>query len=381
MNLLRILYHHRTLADGAEGIHIEEMVRAFRDLGHEVRVVGVAATQEARGRGLVGRVKALLPQFLFELGSASLNLGEYLGTRRVIREFRPDFIYKRHARYDLGTILAARHLGVPVVVEVNCLFSDPAYQRFEPLVFRRFVQWFERRALLAASVVLAVSTPLSTRIRKLTSVEAVVVPNGVDPDRFAPCKGNGRAVRTRQGLGDTFVVGWAGVIREWHGVGLLLDALVEIAHARLLLVGDGPSRSATEARARLLGVNDRLCVTGRVPHAEMPDYIAAMDVCVVADERTGIACPMKLLEYMAMGRPVLAPSYDNIKDVVDDGTTGLLFHPQDAGELVRLLKRVSADPLFGRSLGDAARSNVLSHRNWRANAELVLDLVSGSRAV
>lgn len=379
---MRILYHHRTLGDGAEGVHIEQMVRAFRGLGHEVRLLCVASSAESGGApGRVARVKAAMPRAAFEAASVAVNMPEYVAARRAIREFRPDLVYKRHARYDVGTSRAASHCRVPLVLEVNAVFSAPLYHQFEPLAFPALSRSFERRALRSAAVVLAVSTPLARQIDAVSGVDAVVIPNGADPDSFAPETADATSVRTRYGLGTSFTIGWTGVLRDWHGLELLLEALACIEHARLLIVGDGPAQPAIEARAVELGVGERVCITGRIAHTAMPDHIAAMDVCVVADERTGVASPMKLLEYMAMARAVVAPDMENIRDVLTTETEGLLFRPGDSGALAEALRRLAGDAELRERLGSRARAQIVEGRNWRTNARAVLDLAAAAQGL
>jgi glycosyltransferase involved in cell wall biosynthesis len=317
---MKILYHHRTLADGAEGIHIEEMVRAFRDLGHEVHVIGLAASGGAAARRTwISRVRALLPSLVFEAASMAGNVVEYFEVRRAIRELAPAFLYKRHARNDVAALWAARRAGVPAVLEVNCLFTGPGYREFEPLALEPMAVRLERRAMRLATLRLAVSSPLARLIESLAGVAAVVMPNGADPTRFDPAGARPATVRGRYGLGDALVIGWTGVLREWHGLELLLDAVSRVPGARLLIVGDGPARTAVQSRAEALGIGERVIITGRVPHTEVPDHVAAMDVAVVAHDRTGVASPMKLLEYMAMAKAVVAPQLDNVRDVVEPG--------------------------------------------------------------
>src|SRR5437763_3434521 len=130
---MRILYHHRTLADGAEGIHIQEMVDAFRSLGHTVDVVSLA-TPRARGQGHEGVltfVRNLIPNVLYELLSMLYNAAEYWRFRRLLARDKPDLIYKRHALYDLGILAAAKAEGIPVVLEINRPYSSETYHHFE----------------------------------------------------------------------------------------------------------------------------------------------------------------------------------------------------------------------------------------------------------
>ena len=85
---------------------------------------------------------------------------------------------------------------------------------------------------------------------------------------------------------------------------------------------------------------------------------------------------MNLLEYMAMGRAVVAPRLENIRDVVSDGLNGILFTPGDAGDLSNALVAHSMDPVKRASLGQAARRTVDESLNWRRNAERVVALVT-----
>ncbi len=108
----------------------------------------------------------------------------------------------------------------------------------------------------------------------------------------------------------------------------------------------------------------------------MAEYLAALDIAVVAADRTGIASPMKLLEYMAMARAVVAPRIENICDLVLDGEDGLLFTPDSVDDLASVLRRLAADRELRQKLGSEARRRILNSRTWQRNADLVLKLVS-----
>ena len=95
---MRILYQHRTLADGAEGVHIAAMVDAFRALGHDVRLPGIAAGGTGSpGSSAAARIKRALPAPLMELAALGMNGPEYVAMRREIAGFRPETETPREA--------------------------------------------------------------------------------------------------------------------------------------------------------------------------------------------------------------------------------------------------------------------------------------------
>jgi glycosyltransferase involved in cell wall biosynthesis len=378
---VKILYQHRTLADGAEGVHIREMVDAFRGLGHDVSIRTVAGAARAPAPFVVW-VKRRLPAAAFELAAILCNVADYWKTARALRRHRPDLVYKRHALHDFGVVLAAKRHGVPVVVEVNAAYSSAAHQRFERIRFRRLALLAERAALRHASLVVAVSTPLRQIVERFcTSPDrAMVLPNGANPDRFRFDEGAGATVRRRYGLADGPIIGWAGILREWHRVDLLIEAMALVPEARLLIIGDGPDRPRLEDVAHRLGIADRVVFTGRVPHADMAAHIAAVDVAVASHDQTGYASPMKLLEYMAMSRAVVAPRLPNIEDFIDDGVDGVLFTPGSREALAEALRRLLADAGLRRDMGRRARAKIERERNWRRNAEIVVNRLNAAAA-
>jgi glycosyltransferase involved in cell wall biosynthesis len=379
---VHILYHHRTLADGAEGIHIHQMIEAFRALGHRVTVQALARPR-ASGEGHVGALSSMrrrIPNALYECAAAALNVTDYAAVRRSVRRDRVDLVYKRHALLDVGATIAARHTGTPVVVEANTAYSAPAVRQFEPIRLLTLARRAERLAMQSAALVVAVSTPLADYLRELTGggVRVLMLPNGVDPVMFDPSRIDGHEIRARYGLQGQFVVGWAGVLRRWHGLEVMLDALASIPSAHLLLIGDGPDRPVFERLAQERGLLNRLTVTGRLRHADVPAHLAAIDVAVAADDRTGFASPMKVVEYMAMARAVVLPHLRNFEDLVQHERTGLFFSPGDAMDLARIIVRLEQSTMLRERLGAAARTTVEERLNWRDNAIAVLDAVAGA---
>ena len=201
---------------------------------------------------------------------------------------------------------------------------------------------------------------------------------GVDREQFNP-QVDGSAIRQRYGLEDRFVVGFLGWIRPWHGVDQLVDAVAQLARQApqmsLLIVGDGPALPGLREQVAAAGLGDRVHFSGPVKQADVPRHLAAMDVTVQPNV-TDYASPIKLFEYLAMGKAVIAPDKPNIREVLEDGIDGLLFQPGDAVDMARALLSLYEDRELLRKFSDAAVS-VVERRGyfWESNAASVLKLV------
>jgi glycosyltransferase involved in cell wall biosynthesis len=177
-----------------------------------------------------------------------------------------------------------------------------------------------------------------------------------------------------------FTVGFVGTFRPWHGVELLLSAFEDLHRVdpltHLLLVGDGPLRPGFEDQIRNAGLQEAVTFAGRIAHQDVPQYLAAMDVAVAPypglDEF--YYSPLKLFEYMAAGRPVVASRVGQVAEILMEGATGLLFEPGDRASLVRCLQRLRKDATLCNELGRNAAAFCSEH-TWNRNAARVIHWV------
>jgi glycosyltransferase involved in cell wall biosynthesis len=299
-------------------------------------------------------------------------------SRRACRELhgQVDWVYERFAVLQaLGRRLHRQ--GVPWILETNGLFFS------EAKVERRSIAWawLARRVELSAyrecDVLVCVTETLRDALVKETGVPAekiVVVPNGVDASVFDP----GRHPPHR--LFDGVVLGFVGSLIEWQGLGPLLDALAQLKRQgvdlSLVVVGDGAVRGALEAKAHALGLSSTVRFVGRVPFDEVPSYIAGFDLGYTGQLPLQLGgmyhSPLKLYEYMAMAKPVVAASYDDARQVVRDGVTGFLFEPANAVDLERALKRAYDSRERLPMLGQRAREAIVAEHTWLARVQRMI---------
>jgi glycosyltransferase involved in cell wall biosynthesis len=244
---------------------------------------------------------------------------------------------------------------------------------FGTLVLRRFARWCERTVWRGADVVLAVSDVLGQHIQEVcgSDVKIHIVPNGVDLDRFTTAAAS-TAIKKRLGLERAIVLGFSGFARSWHGLEWAVDALTELpSNVRLVIVGDGPAMPALLDQARACGVEARVHALGQIRHEDIAAYMGTFDIAL-QPRAVAYASPLKLFEYMALGRPIVAPDQPNVREILTHEESALLFAPDDKRSFVEALKRLCQDATLRSRLGRAARETVEERQySWANNAARV----------
>lgn len=388
-NGYKILYHHRTLADGAEGVHIREMVRSFRNTGHIVYIDALYPTRATEENGslksrIIKKLRWKLPQSVYEFLQVTLNFYTFYNFYRQIRAKRPQLVYKRHSQFDIGPILAAKLYRIPVILEANSCFSSFESLKFEAMKLKHLGRWIERQTFLSSDIIFAVSSPLKRKIVQLgiPDKKVIVLPNGANYKKFDPAAISSQKkseIRRKYGIqNDSFLVGFVGSLREWHGIDFLLNVFAKLVREHpemiLLIVGDGPIRHKLFKLTEHLGISEKVIFTGNVEHDEIPVVVSFFDVAVLPAEYRHHASPMKILEYMAMEKIVIAPDMENIRNIIDENKNGILFKAGDEQDLLEKLKAVYQNYSQFQSIGKQARQKIVNQLNWDNNARKVIDI-------
>jgi glycosyltransferase involved in cell wall biosynthesis len=383
------------LGDKGASVHVREFVTAASAIGHEVtlacarlgegnppppaRLLHIAEIDDAASLAGEAAAQGLDPDAL-EDKITRRELAKLAHDRgladRVLAELDaagivPDLVYERHALFHCAGVALARRLGVPRLLEVNAPLIEEQ-RRHRDLRLEAVAARAERASYRGATAIVAVSPAVADHVRAVLGRRdgVHVIANGVDVARFADAEAAGAAIRAQLGIGDAPVAGFIGSFKAWHGVAFLLDAVAALAALQpdlhLLAVGDGPEREAVAARAEAHGIADRVILPGRVPHADIPAWLGAMDFTVAPyqPQPDFYFSPLKIFESLAAGRPVIAPGIGPIPGVIADGETGLLYPPGDAVSLRTALAIMTLDRTKRRAMAERARRH-LHGRDWR----------------
>ncbi len=377
---LRILYHHRIAASDGMRVHVAELVQALRDQGHLVKLVGPGGQEAEQAAGDAGRLERIadglrrrLPRWAFEVLELLYNVPAYARLSAAARAFKPDVIYERYNLFLLAGLWLRVRRRLPMLLEIN---SPLAAERsaLGQLQLGAVGNLCERALWRGADAVLPVTCVLAGIVRRTRGQATAihVIPNGADPSA-SRAGYDAEAMRRRLEIGpEAVVLGFVGFVRAWHGVGWALEALAHLPpQTHLVIVGDGPALPGLRTRAGELGLDSRVHLVGRVRHREVAAYMQVFDIALQT-ACVPYSSPLKLFEYMALGRAVVAPDQPNIREVLDDGDNALLFDPASETSFRAVLARLCGDAALRSELGARARATIEERRfTWAHNAERI----------
>jgi glycosyltransferase involved in cell wall biosynthesis len=204
-------------------------------------------------------------------------------------------------------------------------------------------------------------------------------PDGVDLQRFEPAMEKD-AARAQLGLpAAARIVCHSGHLYPGRGAEETVDALAGLPGVFLVLVGGNPEdieRVRMHAAGR--GIADRVRFEGAVPNGQVALYLQAADVLVMPyTSRTPTVramSPLKMFEYMAAARPIVATDFSSVREVLRDRENALLVPPDSAEEIARGLRLAFEDRALADRLAAQARSDVNAY-TWERRAEKILDVL------
>ncbi|MBW2292086.1 MAG: glycosyltransferase family 4 protein [Deltaproteobacteria bacterium] len=354
-------------------VHVQEVIRALQRTGavvelHTVRTGGEAPADLAGVRVFEYPLDRSGDAANVERRARDIDESLFASMRS-----RPayDLVYERYSLWSTAAMDFARKSGIPGVIEVNApLIEEQATHR--TLVDRGYAEQVATHVFEAASVVVAVSREVAAYVCTTGADpdRVHVLPNGVDPGRFHP--------RDEASVSGDFTVGFVGSLKPWHDLTTLAAAYLILRryhpNSRLLVVGDGPERTRLEELLASEDAADSVIFSGAVQPIEVPTWMSRMDVGVAPYSQNAAKyfSPLKVLEYMAAGLPVLGSHTGQIPELVEDGRSGLLYYAEDAPALACAMLALADDPSLRLEMGRAGRDAVLQYHSWDGVVESTL---------
>lgn len=283
-----------------------------------------------------------------------------------------------HYPTGLAAQSAATALGLPWVHEVRGQLERTWASRRanagdpDPYASSRYALWRAREAEVAAAAdhVITLSGPMRADLiaRGVGADRITVVPNGIG-EEVLDLPADAAGVREQDGLPREGI--WVGAVTSvvhYEGLSVLLDA-VALARAagtdvRAAIVGDGLAWPELARQVERLGLTDVVQLPGRLPRPEARRWLSRLDVVAIPRQRhevTQLVPPLKVMEAMGAGRPVIVSALPALTEIVSDGHTGLVVNPGAPQELAQAVQRLATDDALRRSLTEAGRQQARLH--------------------
>jgi glycosyltransferase involved in cell wall biosynthesis len=381
--------------DVGDTVPVKQTLLRLRGAGHEVSCL------QLRGGSVVGYndISKLDDIWYAPVGMAGSHLFRRFesGVRRLQRMLRlpyfaffdayrfyeacyrslpgHDLCHEHNGLFCVGAALACRRLGMPYILTFS---ADPLFERAlggRPLrgFHRLIAAWEAKFTYQLARKIICVSEPAKWHLVESWQVDPekiIVMPNGVDLDLFRPGY-NLPLIRAELGLGEGPVIGFVGGFQHWHGLDRLIESLAhvlrEVPNAQLLLIGDGRARPIVDQKIAEFGVETAVTITGLVAQVRVPEMLAVVDVAVLPYPqlpRELWFSPLKLYEYMAAGKAIVASRTGQIAEVIQHGQNGLLVEPGDVVDLARTLSGLLKNSAERARLGHNARAQAVQQHSW-----------------
>jgi PEP-CTERM/exosortase A-associated glycosyltransferase len=294
----------------------------------------------------------------------------------LVRDFAPDVLHAHSpCLIGLAGLWVSKRFGIPLVYEMRSSWEDAAVStgttQMNSLRYRASMS-LETFVLRNADAVTTICEGLRSDIvaRGIPSARVTVIPNAVDDEMLETDEAGGQGIRQQIANGGTILVGFMGSFYRWEGLDTLIAAAADLARdepdVRIVIAGGGAEEGALREQVTATGLRKTVTFLGRVPHAQVRQYYAAMDMLVyprTSSPLTEKVTPLKPLEAMAQGKLVLASDVGGHRELISHGVTGLVFPPGDPKALAQAIRSA-----IRRPDADAIRRNagqfVRQSRTW-----------------
>ncbi len=386
---MRILYPAdiRFPLERANGIQSMETCHALASRGHAVTLIVRPDTHTPPRDPFAFYALPRVPTLHIEpapvTGPAAARRAGYLTFTigRALGRSRQDLIFTRDLALASLLLRIPAALRAPVVYEAHTLAAETAAalpdllsgaQPASPAKLRRLAAR-DQHVWRDADGYVTITEGLLHELENRFGVRSntAIVPDGVRLRESPTALVEPRA----EAMEHPFTIGYAGHLYPWKGVDLLVEAVNALQDTRGLIIGGHdkePDLARVKGLAEQLSCSSRITFTGLIPPADVAARLRDADVLLLPNPKSAISSaftsPLKLFEYMASGRPIIASDLPAIREVLRDNENALLVEPGNPPALVAAIVKIKEDAGLGRRLAAQALEDVREY-TWPRRAE------------
>lgn len=399
MNILFIANNVTVSGRTGDSIHVREITEQLAKLGNRVFVIGrdlqgVSAEMYKEYQEPITKLNENDRIRIVQMHSAvKLSFPfnrDYQTIKKAIKIFKKnkiDLIYSRSFNAYLEGFLSSL-FQVPLVLEINGLqFEEGAKLRgksnnvihgIQKIIARYSFNYPEKIIAITPKIRLQLNEEFNVDLSKIT-----IVPNGVNENQFKPyTRKNAKLIKQYKVPTSAKIVLFVGAFDPWHGLENVPEAAKTVVESypgvKFVMVGDGKMRPGIEKRVKKSGLSRHFIFTGSVPYKLVPLFINLSNICITPfpKENTHLkdSSPLKLFEYLACGRPVVATDVGGVAEIIKSSGGGLLVRPDDPDALSSGILELLKDEARQKEMGTRGRNYVLKNNTWKISARKVQEI-------
>jgi glycosyltransferase involved in cell wall biosynthesis len=368
---------------------MQEVIKSFKKLGHTVLPIIAGGTEPMLlnsnvKKSFKAQIKKIFPSILWEsLKDFILLQKDKHLEKNLLRQidiFKPDLIYERGNYLQLSGSIAAKKKGIKHFIEINAPFPEErSLLQGKSYYFSKACKVEQEQINLSDKVVVVSSALKDYFVNKYNCDENkfLVTPNAVDPQSLTIDKHIVNQIINDYNLHGKIVIGFVGSIFPYHGVDLLLKSFSQLViknkNIHLLIVGDGETLPLLKQYTKELNIDETVTFTGKIEHHLIYNYMSVMDIAIMA-KSNWYGSPIKIFEYGAMGKAVIAPRTKPIMEVMNDGEHGILIDSNENTLSSAILKLINDQDLRER-LGKNFQKKIYKEHTWDMVAIRILSYI------
>lgn len=386
MIFVKILYMSWFSSGEGSKIHAQEFTHAMEQLGHQVITKDLSINKsKSKSSGKPANTSnqqqgSSLKNYIKEYKSILMVILRFLRLFGYMVKYKPERIIYRYSIYDISGLWISKLFRVPVVYEIN---GSVEYEREieNKFYFKKLVRRTEKSIFNKADLVLLVSNELKRYFneKNYNMNKILIVPNGVDMAKFnREIELPAEFAQMKEQWADKKVIGFSGSLKSWHGaeriIDILPDILKEVPDARYLIIGDGDRRRMIEAKMKEMGLEEYVYITGFQDYKLIPTLLKIPDITVAPYHNIDFFhfSPLKVIEYMGAGKPVVAPPLGQCVDLIGyEGDRGILLSENTDEQLTNAIVKLLKDPALVKTMGRNAQSFIEENYTWEQNARRI----------
>lgn len=366
MNILYIALDLNLPGYNGGSTHAQETIKSISKLGHNVIVL----CKKESNQKSIEKNKTILYQRI-KLPKSSISKNLFILTKmpiiikNIIKKNKIDLVWERNRIFGGQGVFEAKKIGIKSLLELNEPIETSKNNIFFPIIFLFF-----KNAISNSS---KVTGQHEIEFKHVPKVKQVWQTNGSNPEIFNPKKIRKNLKKRYNLQGKTLF--YSGSFQNWHGLTQSVDAFEiikkEFPTAAFILAGDGPQRKTIQKMVKEKKLKDVYFI-GNISYSQLPFYINASEICLALFDRTYESIkkygyfysPVKVQDYKACGKPIIASNIGNLKKMIKDKKNGFLVNEQNPEQISKKIKILFKEKKLVRIIKQNNINDIIKRHNW-----------------